>query len=70
MNSTRTHLARIISTGFVVSLAFSILLFWATAVLRKIGKEDLVNNEGPRLSIALDLGCHLVNYIYNFQHPG
>ncbi len=55
MNSTRTSLARIIAPGFVVSLMFSVFLFWTHAVLRKIGKEDLINRNDQSLSIALDL---------------
>ncbi len=54
MNSTHNNLARIISTGFVVSLIFSIVLFWADAVLRKVGKADLVR--GKRQILSLKLG--------------
>ncbi len=56
MNSTRTHVARIIATGFVVSLMFNTLLFWTHAALRKIGKQDLISRNNLSLSIALDLG--------------
>ena len=56
MNSTHGNLARIISTGFVVTLIFSIALFWADAQLRKIGKEDLDNGAGLHLNLVLDLG--------------
>lgn len=56
MNSTHGNLARVISTGFLVSLIFSIVLFWTDAVLRKIGKDELVSGERMSLSLALDLG--------------
>ncbi len=56
MNSTRGNLARVISTGFLVSLIFSIVLFWTDAVLRKIGKGELVSGERMSLSLAPDLG--------------
>jgi len=56
MNSKHSSLARVISTGFVVSLIFSIVLFWANAELRKIGKEELVSRKGMSLSLPLDLG--------------
>ncbi len=56
MNSKYSSLARIVSTGFMVCMFFSILLFWANAVLRRIGKEELVTKNDLGLHLAIDLG--------------
>jgi hypothetical protein len=55
MNSTHSSVARVISTGFLVSLMFCTALFWMNAVLRKIGKEDL----NGRKSISFNLAGYL-----------
>jgi len=55
MNSTHSSVARVISTGFLVSLIFGIVLFWTDAVLRKIGKENL----NGRKSISFNLAGYL-----------
>ena len=56
MNSAHSSVARVISTGFLVSFIFSIVLFWTDAVLRKIGKDELVGRERMSMSLPLDLG--------------
>lgn len=59
MNSAQCSLSRVVATGFVVCLVFSVCLFWGDAGLRRIGKAELIRDGGMNLHLVLDLGSDI-----------